>query len=382
MAMFSQSLLHTYGSVRILAWVPMYLQRHYLPQHVMDRRNASCLLTEKITNTSTVVTSPEPNGVSLYPQQRLWSLRRAIQAADRNGIQIPRHRQAEGYQAARESLETTPHLPAIGGPSLYEEPLWQPTWYDEFIRLSSEHGVPIGSAPVSRIPPGPNKSRLIDLRKHWNLQNRIMTTVRDSLGQEMRVHELEQILKHGSPDADMAAAREEWLQRKQYLAKLRRGNDVQMAKLGIYADMYWSTVRDPPLLAWDNRPYDPLVAQVEEFWPQDPLALLDIQPKDLSADPLLEHQSYDSLAKNWQTFMTFTKQTPTRNIVEGLKRLAPGADEALIKAVPELTDPDQGGRLDPTDLSIRTVPIHLYEKLFQAYEEWPFKPSSHIHSFY
>jgi len=124
------------------------------------------------------------------------------------------------------------------------------------------------------------------------------------------------------------------------------------------------------------------MAKSDEVWPQGPISLLDFQPKDFSDNPLLDDSDCASVAIRWNHFIKTMLYSATDSLSEGLKRLAPGADEAVLQAVPELTDPERGGRIDPKDITIRSLPIEVFDKLWLAYEDWPFKPDAETMALY
>ncbi|KAK4549211.1 hypothetical protein LTR36_007669 [Oleoguttula mirabilis] len=131
----------------------------------------------------------------------------------------------------------------------------------------------------------------------------------------------------------------------------------------------------PPLLALEAREYEPLKADISEFWPRDDLMLLDMMPKarDLSVPGLATAGDGVKVA---QMLLKGLMQVRAQSLPYALERVALNAAQDLIPQVPAITDPRQGGRLNPKYIRTRMVSESMIEGLVQAWAEWPFKPST------
>ncbi|KAF4556283.1 Hypothetical protein D9617_1g081590 [Elsinoe fawcettii] len=132
---------------------------------------------------------------------------------------------------------------------------------------------------------------------------------------------------------------------------------------------------DKPPLAFDYRPYEALATRREDFWPDIPLMLLEINPLERNfASDITSKEEATSIMRGLLKGLYGRKGL---SVWDGLDAICPGAGEDMYEAVPELKNPRYGGRLDPKDLKIYALPRILLEKLVVAYLEWPFRPSEH-----
>ncbi|KAF2219912.1 hypothetical protein BDZ85DRAFT_321882 [Elsinoe ampelina] len=132
---------------------------------------------------------------------------------------------------------------------------------------------------------------------------------------------------------------------------------------------------DEPVLAFDRRPHEPLATRPDEFWPNIPLMLLEIDPLERNfASDITSREEGTAVMRS---FILGLYQRKGTSLWDGLNSFCPGLAEDMYEAVPELRNPRHGGRLDPKDLRIFALPRNLLEKLVVAYLEWPFRPSEH-----
>ena len=128
---------------------------------------------------------------------------------------------------------------------------------------------------------------------------------------------------------------------------------------------------DPPTLVWDQRPYEPLKVHANEFYPMQEMALFDLQPGPVWPILAKDHSAYDVL----EFMATHLSTSSSQSIVRGLNSLAPGAVEWIIPRCPSLTDPKRGGSTDPKKMAVRTLTQQHWKELFEAWMDWPFKPT-------
>lgn len=125
---------------------------------------------------------------------------------------------------------------------------------------------------------------------------------------------------------------------------------------------------NPPLLMWDQRRADPLMAYSEEFYPGNGLCLLDIQPEHSPPYPMTTAES-----DVFSPLISALWQNGKVNVTT-LDQIAPGAVDALVPKVPALTDPSRGGERDVRDLPISRLTPEMAYGLTKAWVDWPFKP--------
>jgi transcription factor 1 len=130
----------------------------------------------------------------------------------------------------------------------------------------------------------------------------------------------------------------------------------------------------PETLSRDRRPYEPLQAHPEEFWPGYDITLLDILPNtaDLSVPGIADRTEGTRIC---QDLLRHLYHSPALSIKSALERLAPNAAQDLIPAVPALTDARKGGRLDSGKMPVRMLTADMMRGLVAAFFEWPFRPS-------
>jgi transcription factor 1 len=136
-----------------------------------------------------------------------------------------------------------------------------------------------------------------------------------------------------------------------------------------------SAEAQPETLGRDRRPYEPLQAQPEEFWPQYDVTLLDIMPNtaDLSIPDIADRAEGTRIC---QDLLRHLYHSPALSIKSALERLAPNAAQDLIPAVPAFTDARKGGRLDSSKMPVRMLTPEMVDGLVRAFFEWPFRPST------
>src|SRR2546421_12508282 len=103
------------------------------------------------------------------------------------------------------------------------------------------------------------------------------------------------------------------------------------------------------------------------------MTLLDFQPKALSQN--LRQKGNDYQYDYFEQILGNLFIQPTRNIVQALESLAPGASEALIPQCPSLSDPKVGGMRDLYKLRVRSLNAKILEELAEAWIKWPFRPT-------
>lgn len=132
--------------------------------------------------------------------------------------------------------------------------------------------------------------------------------------------------------------------------------------------------QDPPVLLWDRRYAEPLKVTPKEFYPQQEMCLLDFHPQP--AWPILS-ASHGNLSNydDFEFILGALFITPTQSVVSGLKSVAPGADEWILPRCPSMRDTTRGGTVDLNHLTVRSMSVEHFRELFEAWMDWPFKPS-------
>lgn len=120
----------------------------------------------------------------------------------------------------------------------------------------------------------------------------------------------------------------------------------------------------PPILAWDNRPSEPLEVNQTDFYPQHPLALLSLTPRKLKRPPISRLPLVRKLVRQ-----------EAISLPVALDRLAHGASDAILPNCPSINDPLRGGRLPQNlmHLRIRMMTLQMWHELVEAWYKWPFR---------
>lgn len=131
---------------------------------------------------------------------------------------------------------------------------------------------------------------------------------------------------------------------------------------------------NPPVIPYDRRRVDPILTHPDEFYPQNPLHLLDISPRarNLKSDITSAAEGNAVMRDLAQTLL----MRPREDVVRALDRIAPNAGRDLVAATPSLRDASRGGRVDPRDLSARCIDRDMFLDLVDAFLEWPFRPTT------
>ncbi|KAI1207581.1 S-adenosyl-L-methionine-dependent methyltransferase [Annulohypoxylon truncatum] len=138
--------------------------------------------------------------------------------------------------------------------------------------------------------------------------------------------------------------------------------------------------QDPPLLHWDRRQYESMVVKPEEFYPNIPCTLIDIQPKPVH--PLM-HQTGPNSNRAGDCFDLILSSLMTQSttpIKQALDSLMPGAADYIIPRWKSIRDVDHGGVLAQTrytELTPRMLNARQWEELLELWMEWPFRPQFH-----
>ncbi|KAH0536337.1 hypothetical protein FGG08_006791 [Glutinoglossum americanum] len=119
-----------------------------------------------------------------------------------------------------------------------------------------------------------------------------------------------------------------------YKEGLSTSSESMQDNFALASDERKALTMDPPLLMWDRRTQEPIIAKPEEFQPQ-----------------------------------------PKQSILRGLNTLAPGAAAYITPLAPSLSDPKRGGRRNLDQLRVRMLTAEMIEEIVVAWENWPFRPS-------
>lgn len=379
----------THGSVRLLLWMQDSEKRAILPRTVSHRRKLS-LEAEMSCHIEEIVGGP----ASQISQRRedildIKSSRRVAEAMAKQNLRTPFERQDEVQKIVDENL-----LSANGDQKALDESTIKiasthRAWHTDLEQMKEDFRdgkfseyedqiAPAASAKLKagkrekskiRTPRTPEYLKLRELQRVFDGQIKTYEQVNSFLRQD----ELIKCLESDTNDQTL-----DEIQRQRKVKELRRLIEVLKRSLEkvpkIVREAFWyisdnrrAFNQNPPLLMWDCRTAEPLIAREDEFYNPTSLALLDFQPRVSDPFPmsLTESSIFQVLAG-----ALFSNGC---NTIFYLNSLAPGATEAIAGKVPALRDSSRGGRQDLWELRARCFTPEMFYGITKAWGTWPFK---------
>lgn len=379
----NESDFHNNGAARMLLWMLDQEKTNILPRTTFSRRRFT-LMSERSCHVEEIT-----GGTSLphtVRREGVLDLESCIATAQRmslNGIRIPSSRLDDMPRRLRENREEAlAESLMTNEATVYGDRGWQRELYELRKAFDSgQYSQFVGGPPGwevnrrknlnRRTTPEYERFRALDIQH--NCIRRKKAAVDKILVQDEEIRKM-----------DLAVALDRNLDNMQRLDRLRtldrsiaqyrelldRQSKRRLSETYLFADDRVAWKRDHPLLMWDQRTAEPIIARVDEFHGPQTLALLDFEPKSSSLSPLTLAQEMYRVAMLGSIFAA-----PAQSITDALNGLAPGAAEALIPQVPSLQDPRRGGRRDVDQLRVRLLTEEMIRELAVALEQWKFKPT-------
>lgn len=379
----------THGSVRLLLWMQDSEKRAILPRTVSHRRKLS-LEAEMSCHIEEIVGGP----ASQISQRRedildMNSSRQVAEAMATQNIRIPFERQDEAQKLLDENL-----LSANGDQkALIENTLriasthraWHTALekmkedfrdgriseYEDQITPAADAKLKAGKMGKPKIKPTrtPEYLKLRELQRVFDGQIKTNEQVNSFLRQDELIKCLESDTNNQTLHEVQRQRKEKELRR--LIEDLKR-NLEKVPKFVREAFWYISDNRrafnqKPPLLMWDCRTAEPLIAREDEFYNPTSLALLDFQPR--VSDPFPMSATESSIFQ----ILAGALLSNGCNTIFYLNSLAPGATEAIAAKVPSLRDSSRGGRQDLWSLRARCFTPDMFYGITKAWDTWPFK---------
>ena len=377
--------LNAQGPVRMLMWLPEPEKQSFLPQTVFHRSRFSLML-EMYFHVEEIVTGGRQSRQRRETSLDVESGKRVARRMTATGIKIPPDRQDEIQKKVQEILASSSGLETTVATDAPRD--WEKDWEKELQQLEDAFAKKKFAQYVSpeEHPNGKRDKtargvirkiltakfkRLQDLR--WNLKfvDKKKLALDRFLAEEAEIDALDIKLLHSTLDPQQ---RESTMIKRDELYKSLKDRLVYQtisfpSELAFLGDDRRAFALEPPLLMWDRRTAEPLLAHDDEIAPQKKkVSLLDFQPLVPNPYPMTMEQA---VYFNHILLNIFLNGTNTPKL---LNSVAPGAFEALAPRVPSLADPLKGGRGSADELRVRSLTPEMAYGLALAWDQWPFKP--------
>ncbi|TLS30851.1 hypothetical protein PpBr36_03950 [Pyricularia pennisetigena] len=359
-----RSLFQKYGLVRMLLWVRPSEVDPILPRDLSKRRRPSLeaeLLTEYIAEICTDAERMDYRpGVNRHGTIDVHSCRRTLDRMRKLGLAIPDGREtSKPMRYVIEAEAAGKELPKIGGNHSMRK-----------VRSGT------GEYDASEFDKGMSKWLL--LRGYYGQE--LWEKRQEAVALWLKIHEKRNLAKSGSSDPELLKEIECLQGQFDSMAKEWNANFeyYSYGKAGMHKpidDVHTFTM-DPPVLLWDRRPVEPFMVRPQEFYPNLPLSLLDIQPKP--AHPMLLENGVGSgrHGDHFERIVQHLFVQRNRPVTKLMSELAHGAVEGLdLENLESFKDPRLGGAIMKGNDVVR--PVMMNERqlldLLAAWMDWPFR---------
>ena len=378
---------HTKGLVRLLLWASDKEKLMVIPRCLYQRKLMG-VFTELLTYTEEIAGGTLDSGRQRDEEIEYRSCMNVAASMKKQGIHIATNRLANLPREIQETRMKNPNNFNNSDPPLSNDAS-QRDWHQELLELergliNGRYTMFVGGAPgLFKLKQGPppkpdrGKERTPEFNRYSALlvtrdaQRRLTNKLQVLAKEKEEIVALENLARKESNLAE--DNRQEKLQEiyerdKLFKSKLERLRWQDNVKLQDTLDNRRAFLNHPPILLWDQRTAEPIIAQDDEFYPHKPAALLDFQPRPLVMPKTPSEKAYlDQMIQG--LFVV-----PSQSIVSALNNMALGAADALIPHAPTLRDPEQGGAYDLEELRVRLLTTKMLNELMLAWEKWPFRP--------
>ena len=369
-----QSGFQRYGPMRVLMWLSDEHKRQLLPRTIGYRSKVAMYL-EASFELEEIVGFPLDSKKRREDALDVESSKRVAKRMQEKEIQIPLGREFRPEDSNPGLSETSRHwhkelqeLEEGFQTGRFSQHMERPAATPNEKQVS---GATSGRSKGPRSLTTPEYKKMISLRSVANGQNVFIDRIKTFLEKQEKIDKM---------DLDLHREDTKPLEQEEIIKNLNASIQEYKKEVDTLSKKYLSALLfldddrrafavDPPLLSWDRRKAEPLLAREDDFYRQGKAALLDFQPKMTDEMPMTLDQSiyFDLIA----TFLLGRKGVVT---LKHLKTIAPGAYEALVPQVPAIRDPRKGGRYDVDSLRARNATPEMIHGLAVAWDNWAFKP--------
>ena len=355
-----------YGPTRMLMWLSDEDKRSLLPRTVGYRVKLSVFMETNVVLEEVV--GSRRKSVSRIRREDFLDSQSGKEVAIRmqeEGMSIPMRRQP-GPEDRRSDVSKTSR-PWHSELQELEDGFREGT-FSQYVKTRAMDGKVITE---DLGPETPEYQRMVLLRYDANGQNVLIDRVEAVLRKQKKIDEMDSDLYREDLKASEQENNVKALESKtqDFKAELEKLTTKQVSGLFFRDDDRRAFAMNPPLLMWDRRKAEPLLAEEDEFYAPDQMALLDFQPKARDELPMTPEQSFYFDLISSSLYSPANQATFRR-----LDTIAPGAFDALVPQVPAIHDPRRGGRRDVDSVRVRTATPEMIHGLAVAWDQWLFKP--------
>ena len=359
-----------YGPTRLLMWVGEEEKRAILPRTVHYRSKIAVMMESAFHVEEIAGAAPSASGARREDALEIESGKRVALRMKAKDIFSPPDRRVDIKDIVMQSSDVSRAWHAE------MRKLEQGFENHEFSKLVDGPTGPVadfgkpGKPARGRTKNTPEYNRLRTLRNILRGENKRSEKMNRILHDQEAIDKLDLEAHREHLDAEARVAMLKILDVKiqDYKSHLKSLPSTQVNSMLFLDDDRRALAMDPPLLMWDRRQAEPLIVQPDEFYPSQPLALLDFQPKTDIMPMTIEQSMY------FKTIATQLMGVKGVNNLRHLNTIAPGAYEALVAQVPAIRDPKKGGRRDVDSVRARNLTLEMLQGLAVAWDKWLFKP--------
>ncbi|KAK4209541.1 hypothetical protein QBC37DRAFT_430182 [Rhypophila decipiens] len=358
----SASWFQRYGLVRMLIWMCDDEKLSLIPRTIQSRRRLA-MSTDMYTEWVVEVAGGNTPVNFKYLRDEhmdIESAQNTVERMQKQGIVMPPGRESELYLDALSRKDKV-----VAG---QQPPVVASNGVASLERLSTE--LKAAQAADPDVSQWDLKAKVSRARHYLNLRDKNAINVmnyREEMVQILRQYQ------DATDDAGRAAA----LKRAQELeTTIQNMKNNGTSNWFPYRDNLHTFRQSPPILHWDRRPFEPLQVKAEEFFPNVPCALVDMQPK--APHPLVWRNGTDrkvGMPDVWEIIIQHL--CTAQSVMEALKKIHFGSKDDIIPKCPSLRDLDQHGSPINTpffDIAGRSLNEKQLHEILEAWVESPFTP--------
>ncbi|KKK12085.1 hypothetical protein P175DRAFT_0526544 [Aspergillus ochraceoroseus IBT 24754] len=357
--------LHSYGSVRLLASMPMSDSQAILARTIGERRRPA-LLTEQVALHAFEVAAPKDQMVGLWAFWKQWDMvvNGAARVAERtaeHGVTIPPGREYPPIERAPESPQPgrkpTPYAPRAKTPQ-----------NDGYV-AAFEAADQMNSDSPDYAKAKSKRSRACTQLNQENRQVYIRNILADK---QAEIDELNKSISRLAADPETKAATVDTIVKQIETVQAEFNNELSQHHFDITRSLpgltddkraaFHSGTFDNALLLWDRRPFEPLLIHPEELYPRDIDRTLIYFEADSNAPAMerlsrLDPSQRDLAFRLFEAFSLTLSSQSTLTVAKLIELIFPTRSiNDILKSVPSLAQ--YASKRPRPDFDSLSKPLH------------------------